>query len=147
MRKLFFLILASSAALVAQPRITRVANGGSLMQASLAGGSIARGSIFAIMGRNFGPSTLAIATTYPLSTSLAGIAVKVTKGTASVDALPYATITGQVNVIMPITVNGNSRSNPFPARVVNSSFGIYTANSGGFGPGILQNFNGPTDVP
>ncbi len=49
-------------------------------------------------------------------------------------------------VSVQATVNG-VKCNPSPVRVVNSSFGMFTANSAGFGPAIVQNFIAADNQP
>jgi uncharacterized protein (TIGR03437 family) len=86
-----------------------------------------------------------------LQTTLGGVTITITQGGTTVNAIPVGLTGGQVNAIMPsnaplgmaslqLTYN-NSRSNWLPVQIVNSSFGIFTANSAGTGPGILQNTN------
>jgi uncharacterized protein (TIGR03437 family) len=154
----FFFIPAIS---IAQPKIyqRRIANSGSFAAAGLPAGGIARGSIFSIIGENLGPAGLIIANSYPVDTTLSGVSIVVTQGQSKVDALPIgiANNGGQVNAIMPsnaplgpvsVQLTYNSvKSNPVPATIVNSSFGIYAANGGGFGPGIVQNFVSATSMP
>jgi uncharacterized protein (TIGR03437 family) len=63
----------------------------------------------------------------------------------------------QINAIMPsnaplgavsmyVTFN-NSKSPPTPARVVTDSFGVFSINGAGVGPGVLQNFVSSTNTP
>ncbi|MCU1334706.1 MAG: hypothetical protein JWO19_287 [Bryobacterales bacterium] len=146
---------------IAQPKIyqRRIANSASFAAAGLPAGGIARGSIFSIIGENLGPAGLIIANNYPVGTTLSGVSITVTRGQTTVDALPIAIANngGVVNAIMPsnaplgpvsVQVTYNSiKSNPVPATIVNSSFGIYAANAGGFGPGILQNFVSAASTP
>lgn len=162
MRWLFIIAcLIVPAISIAQPKIyqRRIANSASFAAAGLPAGGIARGSTFSIIGENLGPLGLIQANSYPLGTSLSGVSITVTQGQTSVAALPIAIASngGLVNAIMPsnaplgpvsvqITFN-STKSNPVPATVVNSSFGIYAANAGGFGPGIVQNFVSATSTP
>jgi uncharacterized protein (TIGR03437 family) len=124
-------------------------NSASYMAAGLPGGAIARGSVFSLFGNNIGPATTP-QLSFPLQTTLASVSISVSQGSTTVNALPIAFAAGQINAIMPsnaplgavsirVTYN-SSRSNPIPAQVVNSNFGIFTANSAGDGPGVLQNF-------
>jgi len=146
----------------AQPYINGrgITNGASYMSNSLAGGGIAQGSIFSLFGTDLGPQQGVQVSAFPIQTSLAGVSVSVTQGKSVVAALPIYVSATQVNAIMPsntppgrvaVTVSyDNSVSNPSPVTVVSSAFGIFTANSAGFGPGILTNFvtsaNQPTNA-
>ncbi len=123
------------------------------MSPGLPGGSIARGSLFTIFGQNLGPATPVGVTSLPFATTLGGVSIKVTQGSAALDAIPYAVGANQVNAIMPsttplglvsvrLTFNG-AQSNPSPVNIVNSSVGIIGAQ----GPGVIQNFNSQTDQP
>src|SRR3982751_4202425 len=141
--------------MVAQPYINYrgVVNSATFTPAGLTGGEIARGSVFSIFGRNIGPANLAQVSVFPLPAALANVSIKITQGKTSVDAFPLIVTAGQVNAIMPsnaplgrvsvqLTFNG-AVSNPVAATVVSSNFGIFSVNSAGFGPGILQNFVTP----
>ena len=142
----------------ATPAITPggMVNAASLTRATLPGGAIARGSIFSIFGANMGPTSGVQVTSFPLGTTLGCVSVRVTRAGASVDAIPLFVRAGQINGIMPsnaptgdaqITVTWNGRTSAAAAvRIVDTSFGIFTANSNGMGPGILENFV-PETVP
>jgi len=156
-----FLIAVASPALLFPQAGSIYPRGGLLNAASFAApglphGSIARGSEFSIFGLGLGPAsspTLA----FPLSTSLGGVTISVFQGATSVNAIPVFVSPTQINAIMPsnaplglasVQVTFNTfTTNPAPVRIVNSSFGIYTATGLGLGPGILQNFNSATDQP
>ena len=126
-------------------------NSASLMPGGLLGGAIARGSVFTITGRNLGPSATPDLSD-PLLTTLGGVSITITQGATTVNAIPLTLSGAAITAIMPsnaplgqasarITYN-NARSNPMPVRVVNTQFGIYTANGAGNGPGVIQNDNG-----
>jgi uncharacterized protein (TIGR03437 family) len=134
-----------------------VVNAASYTPPGLSGSEIAQGSIFSIFGSNLGPATLAQVSAFPLQITLAGVSVKVTQGSTSVDALPLIVTASQINAIMPsntplgpvsiwVTFTG-ATSNPVTATVATSSFGIFATNSGGFGPGILQNYIAANNQP
>lgn len=146
--------------LTAQPTIGQraIVNAGSYIPFGLPGGGIARGSVFSLFGSGLGPAT-SPPLGFPLSTTLGGVAIKVSSpdGSQSVDAIPLFVGPNQINAIMPsnaplgmvsvaVTVNG-ARSNPSTVQVVNSAFGIYAIASGVGGPGVLQNYNSPADQP
>jgi uncharacterized protein (TIGR03437 family) len=143
----------------AQPYINYrgILNAASFTPQGPSGSEIAQGSIFSIFGTGLGPATLVQVNQFPLQTSLANVSVKVVQGTASVNALPIVVTAGQLNVIMPsnapvgrvsitVTFNG-ATSNPVTATVAASSFGIFSAASTGYGPGIVQNFVSATSQP
>ena len=146
---LFLAYLA--APLLGQPVIyyRGIVNAGSYMPSGLPSGSIARGSVFTIFGRGLGPAS-SPSLSFPLGTSLAGVAIQVIQGSSSVNAIPVYVSGSQVNAIMPSNtalgvnsvrvVYNNQTSNPVPVNIVNSSFGIYTATGTGIGPGIFQNY-------
>jgi uncharacterized protein (TIGR03437 family) len=133
-----------------------VLNAASFMPQGLPGGGIARGSAFTIFGRSLGPAsspTLA----FPLQTTLGGVAVTITGGSQTVNAIPIFVGPGQINAIMPsnaplgnvtlrVTVN-NVRSNPSTIRVVESAPGLFSVNPGGLGPAVAQNFITSAEQP
>jgi uncharacterized protein (TIGR03437 family) len=105
----------------------------------------------AIFGSNLGPANGAQATSFPLGTTLSGVSVTLTQQSTTVNAYPVYAGPGQINAIVPsntplgrvsvrATVNGVV-SNPSPANVVPSSFGIFSVNGAGFGPAIVQNYS------
>jgi uncharacterized protein (TIGR03437 family) len=155
---LVFLVYASAS--LAQPVIGQraIVNAGSFAPFGTPGGGIARGSVFSLFGSGLGPAS-SPPLAFPLVTTLGGVSIKVSApdGSAAVDAIPLFVSPAQINAIMPsnaplgmvsmVVSFNNVRSNPSPVQVVNSSFGIYAISSGGFGPGVLQNFNSPTDQP
>jgi uncharacterized protein (TIGR03437 family) len=134
-----------------------VVNSASFVPAGLPGGAIAQGSIFSIFGSGLGPNTPVQASTFPLSTTLAGVSVRVFQGATSVNAYPLFVAAWQLNVLMPssaplgrvsvqVAYNGVT-GNPAPVTVVASSFGVFSVNGAGNGPGIVTNFVTPTDQP
>ncbi len=152
-------VLLGACALQAQPYINYrgIVNAASYAPPGLSGSEIAQGAIFSIFGSNLGPTTLVQVSSFPLPVTLAGVSVKVTQGSTSVNALPLVVTAGQINAIMPsntplgqvsiwVTFNG-ATSNPATATVATSSFGIFATNSGGFGPGILQNYIAANNQP
>ena len=135
----------------AQPQISYrgVVNAASFMAPGLPGGAIARGSIFTIFGRRLGPAS-SPALAFPLQTTLGGVSIAITQGSTVVNAIPLFVSAGQVNAILPSNAPlgvvslrlsfNNAASNPVPAQVVNSAFGVFTATGSGMGPAIAQNF-------
>ena len=152
------LLTAVCGAVCAEPFIAYrgVVNAASSMSAGLPSGGVARGSTFSIYGRRIGPAS-SPALAFPLSTTLGGVSITVSQGSATLNAIPVFVSPGQINAIMPsnaplgtVSVRvlvDNVRSNPVPVRVLNSSFGIFSANSAGTGPGILQNYFAPDRQP
>jgi len=143
----------------ATPAITRgaIVNAASFANPALPNGSIARGSIFTLFGAAVGPSQLQAATRFPLSTTLGCVSVQISRGSTTVDAIPLAAISTQVNAILPsnaplgdalLTVTWNGRASAaVPVRIVETSLGIFTATQSGMGPGIFQNFVSQSDQP
>src|ERR1700736_4376131 len=135
----------------AQPQISYrgVLNAASFMAAGLPGGSIPRGSIFTMFGRNLGPDS-SPPLAFPLSNTLGGISIKVIQGATSVNAIPLFVSPGQINAIMPSNAplgmvsiqvtNGQVQGNMAPVRVINSSFGSFTFTGAGLGPVAMTNF-------
>ena len=148
----FWMLLGLPLAGFAQPYVNYrgVVNVASYMAPGLPAGSLAQGGMVAIFGAKLGPAAGVQATAFPLSTTLSGVSVTVTQNTTTVNAYPVYVSAGQINAIIPsnaplgrvtlqATVNGVA-GNPSPSNVVASSFGAFSVNSGGFGPGIIQNY-------
>ena len=76
--------------LITQPLITPrgIVSAASLTSPGLPGGVIARGSLFSLFGQRVGPAAGISAGAFPLQTTLAGVSIKITQGTTSVDAIP-----------------------------------------------------------
>jgi uncharacterized protein (TIGR03437 family) len=161
MRRLLFVLafIASSSYVFAQPPLVfgrGVINAASFMPPGLPAGSIARGSLFSIFGRTLGPSS-SPPLAFPLSTSLGNVTIQVTQGATTVAAIPVFVSPGQVNAIMPsnaplgqVSIKvffGNFKTSAAPVRVVSDSFGIFSINPGGLGPGVMQNFVSGTSTP
>src|SRR5438067_6381815 len=140
-----------AASLMAQPVVKTggAVNAASYAPVGLPNSAIAQGSIFVIFGSKMGPATLQQITKYPVPINLAGTAVQVTVSGTTVNAFIFYTSEGQIAAIMPsntpigtgtltVTYNGQG-SNAIAVQVVRSSPGIFAANSGGTGPGIIAN--------
>jgi uncharacterized protein (TIGR03437 family) len=150
--RLLFLLALSLLVVRGQPFLfyRGILNAASFAPSGLPNGSIARGSIFSVFGRDLGPTPPAQATAFPLGRELAGVSLEVCQGESCVAAIPLYVAAGQINAVMPsnaplgqvslrASFNGQ-KGNPSPATVVEASLGIFTVHGGGFGPGIVQNF-------
>lgn len=144
------LLLAS--AVHARPFIfyRSIVNAASFTPQGLPNGAIARGAIFSIFGRDLGPATGVSAPALPLQTTLAGVSVRICKGTTDcVTAYPLFVRADQINAVMPsntplgavnvIVRYNNEDGNYSPAQVTDTAFGTFAVSSGGFGPGIITN--------
>ncbi len=117
---------------IAPPAIDQgsVVNAASLIPGSLASGSLARGSRFRLHGLRFGPGAAVSIEQNGHSTA----AQVLSADTETLEALlSPATPTGESNLI--VSFEGR-RSRPYPLRIVDSSFGIFSANRQGWGPAI-----------
>jgi uncharacterized protein (TIGR03437 family) len=134
--------------------------------ATLPNGSIAQGSYFTIYGNGFGAGSSACGANfkscfwnpYPLPTQIQGASASVTIG-ANTNPIPVylefaAQVTSafsQINAILPsitpvgagtLTVSyGGQTSAPVPINVVASSFGTFSFNEAGSGPGVIMDAN------
>ncbi len=145
----------------ASPNAPEISEGGVLNAASytpatLDSGAIARGSFFSIFGANLGPAQYQSQMQYPLPTNLAEVTVTIRKGSTAVQAYMVFVSATQINAIMPsnaptgdveviVTYRG-AASPPVSAKVVDSNFGVFST-AGGRGPGIIQNYVSPTELP
>ncbi len=149
--RVLWVLLPAVISVTAQPYINYrgTVNVASYMPPGLPAGSLAQGGMVAIFGAKLGPAAGVQVSAFPLATTLAGVSVTVTQSATTVNAYPVYVSAGQINAIIPsnaplgrvtlqATVNGVA-GNPSPANIVPSSFGAFSINSGGFGPGIIQN--------
>ena len=152
-------VVLSAGRLHAEPLIffRAIVNAASFMPPEGPAGSIARGSIFTIFGRDMGPAVGVQVNVFPLETTFEGVSIEVTQGDVTVNAIPIFVLDRQVSAIMPsgvplgrvlvrLTFNGE-QSNPTPVTVTENSVGIFTATVAGLGPGIIQNFVSQTEQP
>ncbi len=134
-----------------------IVNAASLTPPGLPHAGIARGSIFTIFGSNLGPATPATVSSFPLGPLFEGVSVTFVQGGVSVSAIPIFVSANQLNVILPalaslgtnlvrVTYNGRA-GNAVPVEVVENAPGIFAISSGGFGPGVIQNFQSPAIQP
>ena len=139
-----------SFALAQQPSVLAggIVNNASYTPSALPGSAIAQGSIFVVFGNNMGPATLQTAGgSYPLPTTLGGTTVKITSGSTTANAVLFYSSAGQLGALLPstiaagpasltVTYNGQT-SAPANFQVATSSFGAFTSNNGGSGPGAV----------
>lgn len=136
-------LLCSGGVARAQPFIfyRGIFNAASYAPQALPNGSIAQGSVFAILGRNFGPTQASRVQSFPLGTTFQNVGVSVCQSGSCIPALPLYVSARQVNAIMPsnaplgpvsIRVVFNGQGGYYAsATVVASSFGIAAVNGGG----------------
>ena len=137
------------------PGTPTISSGGIVNAASSRGGPIARGSFFTIYGTDIGPAVPAQATSYPIPDTMGNVVVTISQGSITKRAYLHFVSSSQVNGIVPsdaplgdvqVTVTFNGKVGvSSTATLVDTSFGIFSAGSG-IGPGIIQNWNSPTDV-
>lgn len=134
-----------------------VLNAASLAPPGLPQSGIARGGIFTIFGSNLGPTTPAVVSEFPLGPSFQGVTVAIIQGGVNVSAIPIFVSANQLNVILPsgaplglslIRVGYQGRlSNSVQVEVVENAPGLFAASSGGYGPGVVQNFLSAAERP
>jgi uncharacterized protein (TIGR03437 family) len=153
------LILVSVAHAASVTSITQVSNAASFSLQPLPTSTVAQGSFFAIFGSGLGTPSAncganfqnCIWKPYPLPTTLNGTYVKVTVGATTFNAYIYFASDSQITALMPsnisqgegqvqVTYNGQT-SSPAPVTVSASSFGTFSANQAGSGPGVFFNIN------
>lgn len=151
-RRLFPMFLLAAGLYAQTPAITSIQNPASNILPGLPNFGIAQGSIFVLYGTNIGPTTLAQAPALPLGTTLANTSVKITPpGGAAVLAPIVYVLNTQIAAVMPssipltvnnvfatmqVTYNGVA-GNVFSVRVVDSNFGISTADQTGTGRAVI----------
>jgi uncharacterized protein (TIGR03437 family) len=149
---------------LAQPTITQIQNSasnavnpvagtatGSCLCSALPNSAIAQGSFFSIYGTGIGPSAFQFWNPYPLPTSLGGVTINIAvpAGATPVAAYPEFVSSGQINAVLAsttpvgtgtvtVTYNG-ATSAAFPITVVAMSFGTFSQNEAGTGPGSMTN--------
>jgi len=157
----FALLASGCAPLAAQfggrPIVGQISNAASYALPGFPNSGIAQGSIFLVFGADLGGPTLVQATRFPLGKELAGTSIRVTVQGISMDALMLYTSLSQVAAVLPsaapvgqgtlVLTYQDKASDPQPIEIVGSSFGIFTRNQAGTGPGIIQNVNSELDRP
>jgi len=132
-------------------------NAASLAPFGLPNAPIARGSIFTTFGENLGPATGQQVSAFPLSTTFGGVSISVTQSGVVTQAFPIYVSAGQINAVMPSSVTAGLatlrlfyqgvKSNAITIQIANSAPGVFAISSGGYGPGIVQNFVSATNEP
>ncbi len=152
--QVFCLLLCLTSAVHGAASITAVRNAASNIPAGLPNSGIAQGSMFIAIGTDLGPAVFVVASEFPLQTSIGGTSAKITVNGTTVDGIMYYSGSTQVAVILPsstplgdgtltVTYNGMT-SAPFPIKVVESAFGVFTVSQNGTGDAIA--FRGSTLV-
>lgn len=160
MRVYAILLILSASALFGQQPILYyrgTVNAASLAPFGLPNAPIAQGSIFTIFGENLGPAAGQSVSAFPLGTTFGGVSISVTQGSVTTQAYPIFVSAGQVNAVMPSSVSpglaslrlfhNSVKSNAIPIQIATSAPGIFAVSSGGYGPGIVQNFISATNQP
>lgn len=141
-------------ALPALSQTPRAAQGGILNVASYAfdglpNSAIAQGSLFTVFLDSSFPVQLQRVGSYPVPTAFGGFSMRVTVGGVSRNVLMFFVAAQQLGGILPsdtpagtgelrVSYNG-TEGPPQPIRVVPRSFGIFTINQAGSGPGVITN--------
>src|ERR1041384_235930 len=145
-----FLILAVAAA--AQPRIDPggIVNAASYAGAGMPNAGIAPGSLFVVRGEGLGVG-FRESPGFPLSRELNGSSVSVLVQGVTVQAFIVSVSPQQIRAILPsftpsgkgtvTVVDDHRESQPESISVLAERFGIFTRNSAGSGPALLQNLN------
>jgi uncharacterized protein (TIGR03437 family) len=154
MRFYRFIILAFGCAvwLTAAPSISAVYNGASWAPAGLPNSGVAQGSIFTLTGSGLGPLTLQQVQSYPLpaTNGLAGTTITVSVGGATENCIMIYTSASQVAAILPsatpigtgtLTLSYQGSSSSISIPVLSASFGTFTLNEAGSGPGVVTDTN------
>jgi uncharacterized protein (TIGR03437 family) len=106
-----------------------------------------------IRGWRLGPAEEARAVGSALAPSLTGVSVKIKQGPVEIDALPIMVSATEIHALLPESVplgeiemrvlrNGQMSRTPARLHVVESSFGAFSQNSRGWGPGDIRNPDG-----
>ncbi|MCP5119971.1 MAG: hypothetical protein GY953_54935, partial [bacterium] len=125
----------------AEPVIGGATNAASFVRPGLPNSGLAQGGMATLFGTGLGPDSFESASVFPLPTELAGVAVKIHTGGASLDAIPVRVSAGQTTVVVPsetpvgpagitLTYNGET-SSPFLVEIVAHALGIFALNQAG----------------
>ena len=154
------LLLAGAGVLLAQQPVLYhrgTVNAASLAPFGLPNAPIARGSIFTVFGENLGPAQSQTVSAFPLGTEFGGVSLSVTQSRVTTQAFPIFVSAGQINAVLPSSVTAGPAtlrlkyqtltSNAITILIANSAPGIFAISSGGYGPGIVQNYVSATSEP
>jgi uncharacterized protein (TIGR03437 family) len=132
-------------------------NAASLAPAGLPNAPIGLGSIFSVFGENLGPAQPQTVSAFPLSTTFGGVSLSVTRAGVTTQVFPIFVSAGQINAVMPSTVAPGLatlrlfyqgvKSNAITIQIAKSAPGVFAISSGGYGPGIVQNFVSDANQP
>src|ERR1700752_1697980 len=138
--------------LLAQPvvRAGGVVNAASLAPQGLQNGGVAQGGQVVSLGTNLGPVEPVLQNSFPYPTTdgLGGVAVKVTVGGVTADAIMVSAAEKKVVGVLPsnvptgtgqVTLTYNSASVTAPIQVVATNVGIFTKSGAGYGPAQVTN--------
>ena len=152
------LFLLASALFAQQPILyyRGAYNAASYAPFGLPNAPLARGSVFTVFGENLGPAQ-SPTLSFPLSSTLAGVSISVTQNGAVTQCFPIYVSPSQVNAVMPSTVAAglatvrlvyqSAKSNAITIQIANSAPGVFAISSGGYGPGIIQNYVSASSQP
>src|SRR5579871_5093169 len=137
MRALLLLLVCPLPARAQPPAIFQegVRNAASRIPPSLPGGSLAPGALFTVGGVGFGDSP-------------AAIRIQVGRFAARILSVKPRRVEAMLSPGMPAgevaltLTRENEASRPFPVRVTPSSFGIFSRNGKGWGPGRIDQVDG-----
>src|SRR5450432_2602237 len=156
--RVVLLVFGSTALLAQQPILYNrgAVNAASLAPSGLPNAAIARGSVFTVFGEKLGPAQ-SPALSFPLSSTLGGVSLGVTQHGITTQAYPIFVSASQINAVMPSAVTAGlatlrltyltNKSNAITISIANSGPGVFAISSGGYGPGVIQNFVSVSDQP
>jgi uncharacterized protein (TIGR03437 family) len=135
----------------AQPVISDVRNAASRAPSGLPHAAIARGSVFAVFGKEIGPSDPVVNPGFPLTDELGGCSVKVNTAAGSLRALLLYAGSTQLEALLTsaastgtatleVSCSGRT-SEPFPFAIADSSPGLFSKDHLGSGPAMAQSRN------
>lgn len=135
-----------------------VVNFASRMPPRLAGGAIARGSLISIRGWRLGPAEPVRAAAPKLEPAVAGVRLRLRQGAVQMDLLPVMVSFGEIQALLPddaplgavevsVVRNGVPSRTPASIEIVQSSFGAFSQNGRGWGPGDARSADGGLNTP
>lgn len=128
--------------------VLAAANAASFVKPSQPNGSLTPGGMFEIFGEDIASDGILVADAFPLPRELGGASVEIVSGGVAFSCYVVRTINrSRITALLPsntpvgegllsVTFN-ESKSAPLEVRIAGHSFGAFTINSGGTGPGIL----------